>query len=256
MTWMTIIPPPHLLLPSVIFSWKSRWCMPEEMLLSARLGKRPRGEWCHFVDSEFSSDGICTLVCPSTSPCHPPSLSLLPQVKCRHCSWTGSKHATRCARHYQKHHGYRSGGGGGTSSSGDGLSQDAATSSNASTASTPSGRGLKQLHITLNTNRRLSKQQQREAEYRMVLLQLRYGLSLSAMSSPELQAVMDAAESQFRVPCPKTLQRRQAELAAHTKKRVVRRLAACKTVTIGVDMWEDDARHVSTPLGGLRPHDC
>ena len=88
------------------------------------------------------------------------------------------------------------------------------------------------------------------------MLQLPYGLSLQSMSSPELQGVMDAAECQFRVPCGRTLQRRQAELAAHTKRRVVRRLAACKTVTIGVDMWEDDARHVSTPLGGLRPDDC
>ena len=140
---------------------------------------------------------------PPASPC--PFVPF--QVKCRHCSWTGSKHATRCARHYQKHHGYRSGDGGGASSSGDGLSQDldVATSSNASTASSPSGRGLKQLHITLNTHRRLSKQQQREAEYRMVLLQLRYGLSLSAISSPELQAVMDAADTQFRVPCARTL---------------------------------------------------
>ena len=188
---------------------------------------------------------------PPVSPC--PTLSS--RVKCRHCSWTGSKHATRCARHYQKNHGYHAGGGG-ASSSGDALSQETGTSSNASTTSAPSGRGLKQLHITLNTHRRLSKQQQRDAEYIMVLMQLRYGLSLQAMSSPELQAVMDAADCQLRIPCRKTLQRRQKELSDHTKRRVERRLAALKTVTLGVDMWEDDGRHVSSTVWDLCASHC
>ena len=215
--------------------------------LHGRLGKRPSGEWSHFVDSNFRSDGTCTLVCPYLSPSFPPVPFVRSQVKCRHCSWTGSKHATRYANHHQKHHGGPQGSGG-ASCSVDTLSQDTGVSSNASTASAPSGRGLKQLHITLNTNRRLSKHKQRDAEYRMVLMQLRYGLSLQAMSSPELQAVMDAADRQLRIPCPKTLQRRQKELSAHTKRRVERGLAAMKTVTIGVDMWEDDARHFSLAL--------
>ena len=192
---------------------------------------------------------------PPPLPPAPPCPILSSQVKCRHSSWTGSKHATRCANHYQKQHGYHASGGG-ASSSGDALSQDAGTSSNASTASAPSGRGLKQLHITLNTHRRLSKQQQRDAEYRMVLMQLRYGLSLQAMSSPELQAVMDAADCQLRIPCRKTLQRRQQELSAHTKRRVVRRLSALKTVTNRVDMWEDDGRHISYGAGDLWTHHC
>ena len=39
------------------------------------LGKRPRGEWSHFVDTEFRSDGTCTVVCPYPFPLYPPALS-------------------------------------------------------------------------------------------------------------------------------------------------------------------------------------
>ena len=57
------------------------------------------------------------------------------------------------------------------------------------------------------------------------------------------RAARGATECQFWVPCGWTLQKRQAELGAHTKRRVERRLAACKTVALGVDIWEDDGRH-------------
>ena len=151
-----------------------------------RLGKHPRCEWTHFVDTDFNSEGTCTLVCPFPLPNLPLPLPPLAQVKCRHCSWTGSKHATRCARQYQKHHGYSLDSSCGASSSGDALSQEIATSSNASSSvRSASSHGLKQLHMTLSTHRRLNKHEQREAEYKLILLQLRYGLSLQAMSSPD-----------------------------------------------------------------------
>ena len=53
--------------------------------------------------------------------------------------------------------------------------------------------------------------------------------------------------------CSRTRQKRQGAMAAHTRKRVDRRLAAIKTCTTAVDMWEDDGRHVSMSPGGGPP---
>ena len=99
---------------------------------------------------------------------------------------------------------------------------------------------LRQLNITLSGSRPFTASEQRVAEHRLVLLQLKFGLSLNALSSPEMADFVRSVRSDFRVPCPRTLQRRQGELAEHTRKRVNHRLQAIKLASLSVDMWEDD----------------
>ena len=51
-----------------------------------RMSKPERDEWQHFTQMWFDKSGKCV------------------RVKCKYCSWEGSHHATRCAKHYRSQH--------------------------------------------------------------------------------------------------------------------------------------------------------
>lgn len=163
------------------------------------------------------------------------------KVRCRHCNWTGSAHATRCKHHYIRAH---------KSQSQLCLvsSMDASQSSSSSQpsesteSSTPPPCPLKPLFQTRLLkfgDRTFSKDEQRRAEEYLSMLQVRHGLSLHALASKEMKLFVGALRCDFNLPASSTLQRRGQALFQRVKTEVEERLRSAKVVSLACDGWED-----------------
>jgi hypothetical protein len=172
--------------------------------------KATRPEWQHFMPEALDKNGKVV------------------KVKCKYCTWTASANASRIAKHFHRHHGKLLAG---IEAEAEATEVNTEVSVKRQRTEAPIARFLDKLP---DARRRL-------ADEKLSILQLKFGLSLSALTSDEMRHFCAVLSAGYRVPSRPTLQERGKEIYAKLRSRVNELMAKAKIVCFSTDCWEDSA---------------
>ena len=170
------------------------------------LTKQARTEWIHFNQVAVKDGKVV-------------------RIQCKYCDWMSAPNATRVAKHCNRMHAKD-------------VAQDCEYADEAQESAPPPAKRARQELIRKWVEKVLAERR-KLADRKLAVLQVKYGLSLAALTSEEMRQFCGVLAPAYHLVSRPTLQSRVHEIHAELQTAVGHVLSRAKVVCLAPDCWED-----------------